>query len=111
AGEDLAQADRAALQACRTLSGDARDSRASGTGHHRAIHQRDGERGGKSAAERPAEDRRRAGDKKGAAVKVTVKNIFAQTAAAAAGEEFLTLVEKSGVRIERIVSHSHSSPK
>jgi len=44
-------------------------------------------------------------------MKATVKNIFAQTAAAAAGEEFLTLVEKSGVRIERIVSHSHSSPK
>ena len=44
-------------------------------------------------------------------MKVTVKNIFAKTTAAAAGEEFLTLVEKSGVRIERTVSHSHSSLK
>ena len=44
-------------------------------------------------------------------MKAAVKNIFAPTTAAAAGEEFLTLLENSGVKIERIVSHSHASPE
>ncbi len=44
-------------------------------------------------------------------MKVAVKNIFAQTMADAVGEEFLTLWENLGVRIERIVSHSHASPE
>lgn len=44
-------------------------------------------------------------------MKVVVKNIFAQTSAPAAGEEILTLLENSAVKIERIVSHSHSSPE
>jgi cupin 2 domain-containing protein len=43
-------------------------------------------------------------------VKIAVKNIFAETTARAAGEEFLTLLENPGVKIERIVSHSHASP-
>jgi cupin 2 domain-containing protein len=42
-------------------------------------------------------------------VSVTVRNIFALTPAATEGEEFLTLFENSSVKIERIVSHSHSS--
>ena len=40
---------------------------------------------------------------------VTVKNVFSQ--ASAAGEGFLTLLENSGIKIERIVSHSHASPE
>lgn len=44
-------------------------------------------------------------------MKVTVKNIFSRTTATGAGEEFLTLLENSGVKIERIVSHSHASPE
>jgi cupin 2 domain-containing protein len=44
-------------------------------------------------------------------VNVTVKNVFSQTTASAAGEEFLTLLENSGVKIERIVSHSDASPE
>ncbi len=39
-----------------------------------------------------------------------VKNIFASTAAAGGGERFLTLFENPAVKIERIVSNSHSSP-
>ena len=42
---------------------------------------------------------------------VTVKNIFTPVSLAAAGEEFLTLFENPSVKIERIVSHSHSSPE
>lgn len=42
---------------------------------------------------------------------VTVKNIFAQTTSAAPSEELHTLWENSGVKIERIVSYSHSSPE
>lgn len=42
---------------------------------------------------------------------VTIKNIFTPVSLAAAGEEFLTLFENPSVKIERIVSHSHSSPE
>jgi cupin 2 domain-containing protein len=38
-----------------------------------------------------------------------VKNIFAGTAASGGAEQFTTLFENSTVKIERIVSHSHSS--
>ena len=41
---------------------------------------------------------------------VTVRNIFADRAQASDGEDFLTLFENSSVKIEKIVSHSHSSP-
>jgi cupin 2 domain-containing protein len=41
---------------------------------------------------------------------LTVKNIFAHRALASEGENFLTLFENSSVKIEKIVSHSHSSP-
>jgi cupin 2 domain-containing protein len=44
-------------------------------------------------------------------VSVTVKNIFTPVSLAAAGEEFLTLFENPSVKIERIVSHAHSSPE
>src|SRR5215475_2843827 len=39
-----------------------------------------------------------------------IENIFANLAKSEAGEEFITLFEKSSAKIERIVSHSHSSP-
>lgn len=41
---------------------------------------------------------------------VTVKNIFTHRAQASEGENFLTLFKNSSVKIEKIVSHSHSSP-
>ena len=41
---------------------------------------------------------------------VRVNNIFAGASAAAGQENFLTLFESDAVTIERIVSHSHSSP-
>ena len=40
---------------------------------------------------------------------VTVKNIFADHDQGSDGEKFLTLFENSSVKIEKIVSHSHSS--
>jgi cupin 2 domain-containing protein len=39
-----------------------------------------------------------------------VRNLFHDVSKAAQGEEFLTLFENAAARIERIVSHSHSSP-
>jgi cupin 2 domain-containing protein len=39
----------------------------------------------------------------------TVKNIFADPSQAK-GEHFLKLLENGSVKIERIISHSHSSP-
>jgi cupin 2 domain-containing protein len=39
------------------------------------------------------------------------KNIFAQISAAAGAEEFLTLLEGNGVKIQRIVSHASSTPE
>ena len=39
-----------------------------------------------------------------------VQNLFADLSASAGGEEFLTLWENPSTKIERIVSHSHSSP-
>ena len=39
-----------------------------------------------------------------------VKNLFAGLAGSSGGEEFLTLWENPSTKIERIVSHSHSSP-
>ena len=38
------------------------------------------------------------------------KSIFAASENTAAPEDFATLIETNAVRIERIVSHSHSSP-
>ena len=39
-----------------------------------------------------------------------VKNLFANIADAKSGEEFLTLFENTNGKVERIVSHTHSSP-
>lgn len=41
---------------------------------------------------------------------VRVENIFADLPESSGQEQFLTLFENEGVRIERIVSQSHSSP-
>ena len=41
---------------------------------------------------------------------ITVKNIFVDHDQASDGENFLTLFENRSVKIEKIVSHSHSSP-
>jgi cupin 2 domain-containing protein len=41
---------------------------------------------------------------------VRVNNIFAGASADAGKEHFLTLFERNAVKIDRIVSHSHSSP-
>ena len=41
---------------------------------------------------------------------VRVENIFADPSEASRQEQFLTLFENEAVRIERIVSQSHSSP-
>jgi cupin 2 domain-containing protein len=41
---------------------------------------------------------------------ITVKNIFAHRNRAGDGEQFSMLFENGAVRIEKIVSHSHSSP-
>ena len=38
------------------------------------------------------------------------KNLFANLANAQSGEEFLTLCDNANVKIERIVSHAHTSP-
>ena len=40
----------------------------------------------------------------------SAKNIYAETDAAAAAEQFVTLFKNDSVKIERIVSHAHSSP-
>jgi len=42
---------------------------------------------------------------------LTVKNLFANFPAGASGEWFATLFENTFVKIERIVSHSNSSPE
>jgi len=42
---------------------------------------------------------------------LTVKNLFANHPAAVDGESFVTLFENAAAKIERIVSHSHSSPE
>ena len=39
-----------------------------------------------------------------------VKNLFINLSNSQAGEEFVTLFENTSVKIERIVSHTHSSP-
>jgi len=41
----------------------------------------------------------------------SVKNLFANLPASSAPEEFLTLVQTEGVRVERIVSNGQCSPK
>jgi cupin 2 domain-containing protein len=41
---------------------------------------------------------------------IRASNIFAGASADAGQEDFLTLFESDGVKIERIVSHAHSSP-
>ena len=40
----------------------------------------------------------------------TVRSLLAGLAAAGAEEEFTALLERPGVRIERIVSHGHATP-
>jgi cupin 2 domain-containing protein len=40
---------------------------------------------------------------------ITVKNLFAELPAGGDGESFVTLFENAGAKIERIVSHAHSS--
>ena len=42
---------------------------------------------------------------------VKTKNILTQTSGAAGAEEFLTLLEENGVKIQRIVSHASSTPE
>ena len=39
-----------------------------------------------------------------------VKNLFANIADTKAGEQLLTLFENTNAKVERIVSHTHSSP-
>jgi cupin 2 domain-containing protein len=39
------------------------------------------------------------------------KNIFKQISRVAGEEEFLTLLERNGVKIQRIVSHASSTPE
>jgi cupin 2 domain-containing protein len=39
-----------------------------------------------------------------------IGNLFGDVPAAAAGEEFIELLSRAGVRIERIVSTGHASP-
>jgi len=41
---------------------------------------------------------------------VRVDNIFAGASVVAGQEDFLTLFESKSIKIERIVSHAHSSP-
>jgi cupin 2 domain-containing protein len=43
-------------------------------------------------------------------VSVIVKNLFVNLPTGSDREEFLTLLEGGGARVERIVSRSHSSP-
>jgi len=40
----------------------------------------------------------------------TVKSVFADLPTNGKGESFATLLENSAAKVERIVSHSHSSP-
>ena len=42
---------------------------------------------------------------------MTMENIFKQTSGAAGEEEFLTLLERNGVKIQRIVSHASRTPE
>ena len=42
---------------------------------------------------------------------IAVKNLFPEFPAGGDGESFVTLFENAGAKIERIVSHSHSSPE
>ena len=42
---------------------------------------------------------------------IKTKNIFKEISGAAGGEEFLTLIEENGVKIQRIVSHASSTPE
>lgn len=42
---------------------------------------------------------------------IETKNIFAQISGAAGAEEFLTLLESNGVKIQRIISHASSTPE
>jgi cupin 2 domain-containing protein len=42
---------------------------------------------------------------------IETKNIFKQISCAAGEEEFLTLLEGNGVKIQRIVSHASSTPE
>ena len=41
---------------------------------------------------------------------LTVKNLFADLPAGVDGESFVTLFNNGAAKVERIVSHSHSSP-
>ena len=42
---------------------------------------------------------------------IKTKNIFKEISGAAGAEEFLTLIEENGVKIQRIVSHASSTPE
>ncbi|HEX6176180.1 MAG TPA: cupin domain-containing protein [Candidatus Binatia bacterium] len=42
---------------------------------------------------------------------IATKNIFERISGAAGAEEFLTLLEENGVKIQRIVSHASSTPE
>jgi cupin 2 domain-containing protein len=42
---------------------------------------------------------------------IETKNIFKRISGAAGAEEFLTLLESNGVKIQRIVSHASSTPE
>ena len=42
---------------------------------------------------------------------MSMENIFKQISGAAGEEEFLTLLERNGVKIQRIVSHASSTPE
>ena len=42
---------------------------------------------------------------------LTVENLFVNLPAAVDGESFATLFENGAAKVERIVSHSHSSPE
>jgi cupin 2 domain-containing protein len=44
-------------------------------------------------------------------MKMETKNIFKQISGAAGEEEFLTLLQQHGVKIQRIVSHASSTPE
>jgi cupin 2 domain-containing protein len=50
-------------------------------------------------------------DCEGLIMSIIVQNIFHDCQAAAGEEKFVTLCENASVKIERIVSHSYSSPE
>jgi cupin 2 domain-containing protein len=59
----------------------------------------------------PHETEQRALPSAGDVMSIESKNIFKQISCAAGAEEFLTLLERNGVKIQRIVSHASSTPE